>query len=103
VAGWLREQGREVEEELIAGVYRIATTAKRPSVQLRARMYLIDHHDPVPRAPVVEVTTGPISVTWQASPSPTRPEPTRPRSTTPSGTNGHALPSSSVTDALENL
>jgi len=103
VVGWLLRQGEDVNEELIAGVYEIARTAKRASVRLQARKYIIDHFDPVPRAPVIEVTTGPVSLSWSASPSLTPLAPSRPPSTSILPAVALEPPSSSATDVLENL
>lgn len=100
---WLQDRGEAVNQELWDGIYEIATTAKRPSVRLKARQMIADRVDPIPKAPALEVHTGPVILSWQTSESPTSPAPSKPPST--NGSNGHVLelPSSSVTDALENL
>jgi hypothetical protein len=101
---WLQRRGLEVNQELWDGIYELAHTAKRASTRLRARQMLVDRIDPIPRAPVVAVETGPVSVTWALpSSSPTPHGPSNSASTTNSPSNGHGLPWSSATDALENL
>lgn len=100
---WFRARGREASQELWDGIHEIAVNAKRPSVRLRARQMLADRIDPIPKAPVLEVHAGDISLTWGPSSSPTPPADSRRSFTPPSSSNGHGLPSSSVTDALESL
>ena len=104
VAAYVREQG-DLDARLIAEIKNVALTAKRASVRHRAAQYLIDHWDPVPRPPVLEITTGPVSIGWTPDPSssPTRLAPTNGSSTTPSGPIALGPASSSATDALESL
>lgn len=102
---WLRAKGEAYNRELWDRVDRIAQTARRPSVQLRANQMLLDRIDPIPRAPAVEIDVGPVVIGWNldASPSPTRPGPSSSSSTPALPANGLAPPSSSATDALANL
>lgn len=100
---WLQRRGEPVNVELWEGIYEIARTAKRASVRLRARQIIADRIDPVPRAPALQIDTGPVTLTWAPSPSPTPLEPFRPRSTPPSPLDALEPPSSSATDVLANL
>lgn len=99
---WFRARGREASQELWDGIHEIAVNAKRPSVRLRARQMLADRIDPIPKAPTLEVHTGPVNIAWTSS-SPTPLVPSRHSSMPPLNGNGHVLRSSSATDALESL
>jgi hypothetical protein len=105
VVEYVKRAGGDLDARLIAEIKNVALTAKRASVRHRAAQYLIDHWDPVPRPPVLEITTGPVSIGWTPDPSssPTRLAPTNGSSTTPSGPIALGPASSSATDALESL
>jgi hypothetical protein len=101
---WLQRRGEAVNLELWEGIYELARTARRASVRLRARQLIADRIDPVPRAPVLSVETGPVSLTW-AGPSAshiTR-DPSSNGSTTSSPLDALGPPSSSATDDLASL
>lgn len=105
VAEYVKREGGDLDARLIAEIKNVALTAKRASVRHRAAQYLIDHWDPVPRPPVLEITTGPVSIGWTPDPSssPTRLVPTNGSSTTPSSSIALGPASSYATDALESL
>lgn len=75
------------------------------SVGVKAAIALLDRTDPAPKAIVEASVQGNLVIAWQTSesPSPTPLEPSRPSSIASSPSNGHARPSSSVTDDLESL
>ena len=100
---WLQRHEEPISEQLWEELVRIS----RQNQDMRAKMHacraLADRIDPIPRAPVLEVHTGPVTITWEPSSSPTRLGPTsRPFTTTSNGITPE-LPASSATDALENL
>jgi len=103
VAAYIKREGGELDAKLIAEITKIALTAKRPSVRFRASQYLVDHWDPVPRAPVIQLETGPVSLTWGPSASPTSLDPSSSDSTMSLPLDAPARPASSATDALANL
>ena len=104
---WLQKRGQAVNQELWDGVYELAVGAKQQRVRLRARAMLLDRIDPIPKATPDGAITVPILIRWatdgEKSSFPTLPALSSASSTMPLPSNGHALPSSSVTDDLENL
>jgi hypothetical protein len=99
---WMLANGDPVAENLWDEVYRIAMHSRSHRAKLHAIRILADRFDPPPRAPAVQLDTGPVTITWQ-SPSTTDPVPSRPTFTTPSNGTGLARRSSSATDDLEKL
>ena len=84
---WMQQHAEHVDEQLWDGVWHIAQHAPQRRTRLMAARMLADRIDPVPRAPVLEITTGPVTVGWtplDTSASPTPLAPTNGSSTTPS-------------------
>jgi hypothetical protein len=100
---WMQARGDPVDDQLWAGIWEIAQTAPSRRTRLMATRMLADRIDPIPRAPVLQFETGPVSLTWQALPSPTPRDPSSNGSTTSSPLDALGPPSSSATDDLASL
>lgn len=100
---WLQAHEEDIPSQLWQETATIATTCKSPRTRLRAISMLADRFDPIPKAPMLEVHAGDISLTWQTSSFPTPLVDSKRSSTPPSTSNGHAPRLSSATDVLESL
>ena len=85
-------------------IYQGVKSGRLTPLSVRCAQIALDHLDPVAKPSLSATIHGPVVLTWLSpSSSPTSPVPSSASSTTPGPDNGHAPPSSSAIDSLENL